>query len=65
MKETNPLRLVFAQKTMDDMDPEALQAIADTFFSVRRTDDIGFQRQQIAIRDFDVADRLKELRDEP
>lgn len=62
LKETDPLRLVFSQQSIDDMDPEALEYISNTFFSVRTTDLPGFQHQQIALRDFDVADQLKDIR---
>ncbi|MBQ6491147.1 MAG: hypothetical protein IJI88_02610 [Atopobiaceae bacterium] len=43
------------------MDEDVLESIADTFFSIRTTDLIGFQRQQVAIRDFNVAGRLGEI----
>lgn len=59
--ETNPLRLVFSQKTLEEMDEDVLESIADTFFSVRTTDLVGFRHQQVALRDFNVVDRLCEV----
>lgn len=62
MKKVNPLLMVFPQKTLDEMDPDAIEFIADQLFSTKEEmSEETFARQQIALRDFDVSDRIENI----
>lgn len=58
----NPLLMVFSQKSLDSMEPAVLEMIANQMFSTKEVMDAEtFARQQIAIRDFDVSDRIQNI----
>lgn len=58
----NPLLMVFSQKTIDAMDPDTLAFIANQLFSTKEAmPEETFYRQQIALRDFDVSDRIQDI----
>ncbi len=63
LKTVNPFLLMFAPKTLAEMPQEVLDEIASAYFNVRQLDE-GFARQQLAIRDMDCAERLKEIKAE-
>lgn len=60
LKTVNPFLLMFSPKTLAEMPQEVLDEIASAYFNVRQLDE-GFAGQQIAIRDMDCAERLKEI----
>lgn len=58
----NPLLMVFSQKSLDAMPPEMVKGIAGNLFSTKESmSEETFARQQIALRDFDVSDRIENI----
>lgn len=58
----NPLLMMFPQQSLDRMDPAMVSTIAGQLLSTKEAmAEETFARQQIALRDFDVADRIEKI----
>lgn len=62
LKEASPLLMVFSQKSLNEMNADTIELISNQLFSTKEAmDETTFARQQIALRDFDVSDRIDKI----